>query len=346
MKSSWFVQYLVRSTVIVALLGLISCSTSTCDAKEGMGTTMDTANEILSYLDEVTDIGIVGNYPPAFDAYLFQPVSFRLSVFRGESDWVLAIEVIGYFEAGFSIDRVLHVYGPSLRNLGITDYETTDSGSDTLFSFLYEETKNYQPGYLKYGDDDFLHWLGDYQQFTIRWKGKAQTYRLDREDYEAIGIHLKSDKPGPGSLQPAELGRMLAHLLGDELFLTGEQLKTAIAIAKEEPADSVDLKLFYQTKLWEHPDFANRQVPSDTTFFPLLAEAIATGDVRVMDKFDLSKANSTWQYWAAIVESVWGDESGEVIYYDELPEETKRQMEQDQELGVFRKDMIDPPSKN
>ena len=97
------------------------------------------------------------------------------------------------------------------------------------------------------------------------------------EEYTQLGIQTES-------FNPTKLIRYLSFKYTEKFWLETPDLLNEFEI-------SADLKLFYQTDEWEHPD---EEKPSENKFFQSLVKAIELNDTNLIH---LNKPNTHWSHW-------------------------------------------------
>lgn len=214
------------------------------------------ANQILQILDDYAE-----DYNfPVLDNYNFDLAQCRLSVFRDRDNWLIVFEIVGV-NRNQDISNDLYVYGSATEQQGII------ISLDDIVSLPNEED-----------------WFDDEDNFLVTpfnlkliVNGEILNVKPKEEEYTQLGIQAES-------FNPTKLIRYLSSKYKGKFWLEAPDLLNEIEI-------STDLKLFYQTDEWEHPD---EEKPSENKFFQSLAKAIELNDTNLIQ---LNNPNTHWSNW-------------------------------------------------
>lgn len=239
--------------------------------------------EVLRILDEFMQYG---RFFAPVDIYNinFQFVEGRLSVFRNESQWVIAFEMICYVPGGCSYDNVLYLYGNCLKKQGF--YRMFELPVRIAVDELWDETTGM---FLMRRDYIRVPWLDQWIEFTP-----------NTDEYAAVGIVFPPERQHTNDLEPLELLAYLCWKLDSPFFLSEAELAAHVRQASEEVMS--DLHLIFQTKEWQHPNLDEGERPSELPGMQVLARLIAQGDPSVWQEFEACWVNTRF---AQVVQVNW-----------------------------------------
>ncbi|MGN6418690.1 MAG: DUF7003 family protein [Pseudobacter sp.] len=225
------------------------------------------AKDILQQFDEAARDFVF----PMLDNGYHYPVTCRLTAWRNNTAWNIAIEVVGFNYRGGShngITNNLYLFGnnlthePGLENENLL-YITSNSDEGETFD---PETSSFLNPAVN----------------SMLLRGQLIRLSKDPAFYEAKGIRLEE----PGKIMIQEMLRGLLPEYREQLLATEEELRTRIPQA---------LELFIRLDDWYHPDVAMRERPSENETFIMLADALETGDKKLFKP--TRPANTHWSNW-------------------------------------------------
>jgi hypothetical protein len=245
----------------------------------GRDSEMITELEVLNLLDETMTYAR-GDVPPPPDIYNinFQFVQGRLSVFRNAHNWVIAFEIVAYVPGACAYEHDLFLYGNCIQG------QVQRIGRELPARIDVEELWNNQTG-------DFLA-RRDYVR--IKWGDEWLEFTPTAQEYAAAGIVFPRDRQQANDLKPLELLAYLCWRLNSPFFLSEEELADAVQKAVVEGTD--ELRLVFQTREWQHPNFDERELPSQVPGMQVLARLIATGDASVWNEFRAEWVNTRFSH--------------------------------------------------
>ncbi len=217
--------------------------------------------------------------PPNFDSEktVYAVGDARLTVFRNPQQWILAIEMLTTIKGPFFFHE-LYLYGNCLSEQGIV-YPVKE------------------PCTMEQFWDESGRWRVNRYHVHVKWNEQLYTFAPTPEEYSGMGIIFPPERADTDDLEPWEMLWYVCEKLRPRLFYSEEELLQAIEKRAERTGLSSQLKRFFQTTRWEHPEVYAGQVPSDTESFRVLAQMIETGDVLLWDRVDRSRFNSYWRYY-------------------------------------------------
>jgi hypothetical protein len=280
------------------------------------------ARDILTALDQGRSIpGARANFPILDEAYVYL-VDVRLTAYRDQRVWAIVIERLGFNprgvgHGGIRLDLFYYGPGPTLEpdRMGFrrTSIHVTEDGPEG-------------PTF----DDSGTLVRPDAR--SIRIRGQVVPIRTDAAFYAERGVDVEvmseahaadllrsyerllrryEEDPPKRPVEPDARERRAAALRGQvekyrgQTRVMGHHLLRALlpehrgallATDAERRAGLRDgLAQFLQLNEWEHPDLNNRQLPSETETFPMLAEALAAGDPSLYRP--TVPPNTHWRHW-------------------------------------------------
>jgi hypothetical protein len=225
-------------------------------------------NQILEDLDKHAS---EFNFPVLDNAYV-EFAATRLTAFRGEQDWLICFEVLGFSTREIAFVDDLYAYGSCIEKGGYASEQVP------------LESAEQQPLF----DAETNECIADWSSWSVNVFGQKMSFSPTREDYAQAGITIDSN-PGPGSLKEIELMRFLVHRLGEErLFMSEQVLLNSFPRCR-------NLSRFLQTTQWQHPDVADGEKPSNNVSIRSLVMALAQRDLSL---FMHGQPNTHWKFWA------------------------------------------------
>jgi hypothetical protein len=213
------------------------------------------------------------NFPVLDNAYI-EFAAARLTAFRGERDWLISFEVLGFSTREIAFVNDLYVYGSCIEKGGyVSEQVPLESAAE-------------QPLF----DAETNECIADWSNWSVNVFGQKMSFAPTREDYAQAGITIDRG-PGPGSLKEIELMRFLVEHLGEARLFMSEQV-----LLNNFPRCR-NLSRFLQTTHWKHPDVAGGEKPSNTVSIRTLVMALAQRDPSL---FMPGQPNTDWKFWAQI----------------------------------------------
>ena len=182
---------------------------------------------------------------PTLNNLYIELVDVRLTAFRDDRRWALAIEHIGYFNRALAFGN--HIYGYGNCLLG-------EPGHGTVISFV-DENDNVR--------EDGTHFIRSGLR-SVRIRGQRIALTPDE-----LAPPTSSDGTARGRLRIEDLFRRLLPRCRDSYRATEDELHAVV------PSD---LPQILRLDEWEHSDAVREVLPSHTEFFPMLAKVLVTGD--------------------------------------------------------------------
>jgi|FaiFalFF_MnMetaG_3_1042247.scaffolds.fasta_scaffold01765_2 hypothetical protein len=201
----------------------------------------------------------------------------RLTVLRNDQQWVVIIEIIAV-TGGSIFGRQIYLYSNCLQEKYYCIYDKT------FFELFTAE--EYEA-------------CASRHHIRLSIEGRMVELFPTDDEYEQLGFHFPKEGyyAEKGLLPPWLLLRYLCWKLNHPFFASEKELRERIRRYARESALADELRLFFQTNLWEHPRLNKGQTAADTASFRILAEMIASGDASLWARQDASRFNSCWQYW-------------------------------------------------
>jgi|GEM_PF-4697826 len=229
---------------------------------------MITELEVLNLLD-ATMTHARGDLPPPPDIYNtnFQFVEARLSAFRNEYSWVIAFEIVAYVPPACAYEHDLYLYGNCIQG------QVQRIGRELPVRIDVEELWDNQTG----------RFLMRRDSIRIKWDDEWLEFSPASEEYAAAGVVFPPERQQANDLEPLELLAYLCWKLQSPFFLSDEELADTVRKAVVEGTD--ELRLIFQTRAWQHPNFDEKELPSQVPGMQVLARLIATGDPSVWNEF-------------------------------------------------------------
>jgi hypothetical protein len=226
-----------------------------------------TVSEILDQLDKCAEDM---NFPMLDNGYTY-PADVRLTTYRDATRWAIAIEDIGYFNRASDYDgfvNALYLFGNCLsRNSG-----TANEGFFVVVAPVEEISI--------FGDE----WGMDIirESFPLKIQNQTVSVTINAEILQEKNIPLML----PPTITAPDLMRLLVLEHRPLFLLPDEQLKRCI------PAD---LPQFIRLDAWHHNNLAMGELPSQIETFPLLAQALVSGNPS--DYAPILAPNTHWSNW-------------------------------------------------
>ncbi|MDO7847241.1 hypothetical protein Q5H92_12790 [Hymenobacter sp. M29] len=148
--------------------------------------------KILNSLDHAND-GYYCNFIPLNHPYSYL-IDTRLNVFRGDGQWAIAAEILGYNPRGSRIELNIFYYGNCLINL--ERYNNRDTN-------YYDAAPIDEDSFSAATTDGLLN----PEATTLLVHGAKLALSHNKDDYERAGIGLVEYEPGSISME--EVGRLL-----------------------------------------------------------------------------------------------------------------------------------------
>jgi len=238
---------------------------------------MTAAKEILTVLD---DCAANYTFPMLDNGYVYLAAA-RLSLFRSQSDWAMAIEIFGYSPRSWLPDVHVHTFASRLYDRRPPEVYTSQQVEDYLQFHPNDEMRFFYP--LQDGD-----WIDAEQgEFVEQTASHAQLRGRpvalpERNEYATAGIALAD----PDRIHIFEFCRYLAATEREEVLASPEERRANVL---------PDMKQILQLEDWRHPDVTNGDMPSTSPSFRQLARVLETGDVRAYTL--KAPGNTHWRNW-------------------------------------------------
>ncbi len=242
-------------------------------------------HEILRLLDSLLTYER-GDIPPPPDIYNLnnQFVEGRLSVFRNQTQWVVAFETITYVPPACAYMHNIYLYGNCIKNQVL--WREEELPVRIAVSELWDEATE--------------AFLIQRHHFRILWRDRWIEFTPTPEEYTSAGIVFPTERQHTNDLEPLELLAYLCWKLNSPFFLSEQALR---AVVQEATGDEGgDLRLLFQTCEWQHPNVAEGERPSEVPGMRVLARLIALGDTSVWQAFDPRWVNTRF---AHVVQVNW-----------------------------------------
>jgi hypothetical protein len=221
-------------------------------------------DQVLQQLDASAEAFTLPGIP---NEYLAQAAQ-RLTVFRGDDEWLLVFQIVGWSKREDAFENLVTAYGNKVE----------DPGSIKLA----EPVVTGPGGKSPWAEDG--NFLLDVEHLEFEIRGRSHTLEPTAEDLRAAGV---DDDTMPA---PARVIRLIAHKFHDELFLSHAELLEAC-----ERADA-KLDVFLEVDGWVQPDLVEGEKPSEMPCLQSLAEAVEAGDA---SRFSCPK--SDWNtHWSGL----------------------------------------------
>lgn len=233
-----------------------------------------TKEDILKVLD---GCAWEGDFPVLDDQFLFLGAS-RLSLFRSQHDWGLAIETFGYSAPGGNFEISLYTFGSAICNVDEGLRERILSIRNPPKDMSFHWSTSFYP-------IDSDSWrcpqTGDVlASAEVILRGRVVTIPFANQS-EELGIHLERD-----SVQPYELMRWLSEVHREDVLCNDEEIRINLP-------STMDKILVLDE--WHHPDIENDEEPSQLESFQQLAMVLASNDPLAYSAS--SQSNSHWSNW-------------------------------------------------
>lgn len=234
-------------------------------------------NSALRVLDECAE---VYSFPMLDNGYVYLAAS-RSTVYHGDGDWALVIEVFGFSPRAGAPDLAVHTFGSNLRNRKPNnDFVSNKAHENYLKNNRYNEFKTFFP----IGGDDT--WVNPEDNETVMPDGafqlRDQVYKLpDLAAYLQHGIKLEGATPCV-----YELCRYLSSAEREKVLATDFERRYNVP---DHLAEIISLDD------WRHPDLANGEKPSEVETFRQLSKVLETGNAAHYKP--TTEANTHWKHW-------------------------------------------------
>lgn len=223
-------------------------------------------------LDEWDELRSFPPIPPADFGY----ARARLTVYRSDVEWLTVFEIIGYeSESGECLNEV-YAQGNRLA-----------SKRNVHFVTFLQPPEN-SAFYPDFDEDEEGNILLNPLDFTVQIYGQQYHFTPSPEDYTKLGIDLAQKAAGEIDAI-VKILRYLSYTHPELVFLDPREILRIFG-------RSEDLPVFLQTYEWQHPDWRQREKPSDSQCLRSLAAAIAQNDPNLYvcpEKL----VNTHWSFW-------------------------------------------------
>ncbi|GBC94073.1 hypothetical protein HRbin15_02580 [bacterium HR15] len=276
------IAFRLLTALSAVAIGLLSISFT---AFSGRYASVISEVEVLKLLDETMTFGRV-DIPPPPDIYNInaQFVEGRLSVLRNESRWVLAFELICYEPGACAYEHRIWLYGNCIR--GQVWWRIRELPIPIYEEHLWDNTTG--------------AFLMPRDHIRIRYDDQILEFSPTPAEYAAAGILFPPERQHTNDIEPLELLAYLCWKLNSPFFLSREELEGTVRDAVDE--ETGDLKLIFQTREWQHPNFDEEEHPSQLPGIQLLAHLVATGEPAVWEQLDPEWVNTRF---AQVVQRNW-----------------------------------------
>ncbi|GAB4164748.1 MAG: hypothetical protein Fur0021_40330 [Candidatus Promineifilaceae bacterium] len=230
---------------------------------------VDWEKGILEEWDELRSFPPI---PPADFGY----ARARLTIYRSDVEWLTVFELVGYeSESGECLNEV-YAQGNRLASKRNVHFVTFLKPPEN--SALYPD----------FDEDEEGNILLNPLDFTVQIYGQQHHFTPPPEDYTNLGIDL--DQKTAGEIDAiVKILRYLCYKRPGLMFLDHREI---LRIFRRPE----DLPVFLQTYEWQHPDWRQREKPSDSQCLRSLAVAIAQNDLNLYfcpENF----VNTHWSFW-------------------------------------------------
>jgi hypothetical protein len=236
------------------------------------------SEDVLSVLDKCCD---AFTFPMLDNGYVYLSAT-RLSLYRSEQDWAIAIEVFGFSPRSGVPDTQIYTFGSRL----LRSKSSADFASPQAFAAYVANNPNNESTFVFPVDDgDWLdadnpEVLADGEHTVLVRRNPIRTPAPT--EYAAKGIILENSS----EVQVYEFCRWLAASHRDSVLATPEERRSCI------PSDLIQV---LQLEEWSHPDVVNDERPSSNQTFRSLADVLISGDV---SRYEPAGApNTHWENW-------------------------------------------------
>lgn len=209
--------------------------------------------EILNELDS----SMIECTFPLLDTIDFDISQSRLSVYKNQENYLIAIEMVG--TASLGIVNELFLYGNCIDKTGII------MSFDNVILVPGNEESIY--------DDDGEFVIKNPNHFTVKIWDKEISFSVGEEDFKKTMID-------PVNFTPL----LLTSICSDKLWLKDDWIFEQTDLTGKFP-------IFYRTEEWNHPI---NEMPSENHFFQQLAKAIEQNHSSLIK---VEKPNTHWSQW-------------------------------------------------
>ena len=237
-----------------------------------------TPEKILSVLDRCCSWL---DFPMLDNGYIYLAAT-RLSLYRSDSDWALVIEVFG-FSPRYGMPKTdIYTFASSLHNRPkLEQFPNRRAYKKYLANFSHNGGSSVEPI-----EDNGNEWIDSENSEFVLDTGtyilRGEKHKLpNKQEYQIFNIELESDR-----VQVFEFCRYLAATARDKILAT--ELERRHNILPE-------MRQILQLEDWNHPDLANREIPSESETFQQLAKVLCTGNTDYYNPTQLS--NTDWRNW-------------------------------------------------
>lgn len=217
---------------------------------------------------------------PALDHGYVYLAKTKMTLFRSEQDWAIAIEVFGFSPRAGVPD--IHIYNFS-NNLYQRNSSSNYVSEEAYQNYLKQNPHNESRFFYPIKNQDWQ--IEEEQEFTK--EGGICLFR-DQEikvptqaEYQEIGIELEEERP-----LTFEFCRYIAAKYPKLVSATEEERRASI-----QP----EMKLLLELEDWHHPDILGGESPSDSISFQQIAEVLHSNNPKLYD-FN-TKGNTHWSNW-------------------------------------------------
>jgi hypothetical protein len=239
--------------------------------------TMDHALRILEILDRCAD---ACHFPMLDNGYYYLAAS-RLSLYRSERDWALAIELFAFSPRAGTPDvsvttcsSRLHERDPPERYVTAAAYENylaVHPHDDSRYFFPFDGEWQ-DPDCEEFVDRGADHVLLRGERVVLPPRAAYHEHGIDLADPDRVHVH--------------ELCRYLAATHRDAVLATESERRCSVL---------PEMRRLLVLDEWHHPDVVTGAKPSQSTTFRLLAEVLESGDA---GRYRPALApNNHWRNW-------------------------------------------------
>lgn len=201
---------------------------------------------------------------PVLDNANLDIADIRLTVLANDHDWVVVFEDLAWSEKELEFVNGIYAYGTCMQKPG----------------FQGELIPIRQNPAEPIRDNDGRA-VADPSRWSVIVGEKALEFEPTAEEYRKAGITVQ------GRVGEAAILRFLVHAMGHVFFASEDELRRFLP-------NCIGLKKILQTTVWQHPDVAGSELPSESVSMKSLAEVI---EKQRPDLFDVGKPNTDWRIW-------------------------------------------------
>ena len=235
------------------------------------------ANPVLDVLDNCAERF---TFPMLDNGYVYLAAS-RLSVYYGDDDWAIVVEVFGFSPRAGLPDLTIHTFGNNLRNRkSRDDYVSEEAYKNYLKNNEFNEYKSFYP----IGGDD--NWINSEDgEFVI--PNASLLLRGESFEFPKVAHYLKHDITLEEDIPLVyELCRYLSSVQREAVLATDAERRYNV------PENLLEILCLDD---WQHPDLADGEKPSDVESFQQLSMVLQTGDVSYYQP--TVAGNTHWKNW-------------------------------------------------